>query len=66
MLFNCKFCTSPVSPGTEICNRPLCKERELERQSVLQCQVLGIPFDPAPYRSPGLSSLLSGSASATC
>ena len=53
MLFNCEHCLSPVAPGNRICNRPLCKEREVERQSVLKCQELGIPFRPELYRAYG-------------
>jgi len=43
MLFKCQHCTAPVLPGVEVCNRPLCRQRERERQTNLKCREFGMP-----------------------
>jgi hypothetical protein len=46
MLFKCKYCTSPTAPGHEVCNRPLCRERD----TILKCEELGMTYKPPFHR----------------
>lgn len=50
LLFHCIHCGS--GSMTETCNRPLCREKEAQRQTVLKCAELGIPFRPEPVQLP--------------
>ena len=42
MLFTCNYCGSPNMPGSRSCNRPLCKEKELQRQTEEKVRELGL------------------------
>lgn len=49
-LFTCEFCRAPVRPGKRFCKRQRCINAEIQRQSVLKCEELGIPFNPALFK----------------
>jgi hypothetical protein len=42
MINHCRHCGTLTAKVDEICTRPQCREKELERQTALKCRDLGI------------------------
>lgn len=49
----CEHCNTILPPALTTCFREKCRQLEAERQSVLKCKELGIPFRPELYRPYG-------------